>query len=57
VALSLQDQLKKSGLVDEKKAKQLERAKRKESKQPPAEKNRPEKCETRGGAGAQKIAP
>ncbi len=34
VGLSLQDQLKKSGLVDEKKAKQLERAKRKESKQP-----------------------
>jgi len=38
VALSLQDQLKKSGLVDEKKAKQLERAKRKESKQPPQKK-------------------
>ena len=36
--LSLQDQLKKSGLVDEKKAKQLERAKRKESKQPPQKK-------------------
>lgn len=34
MGLSLQDQLKKSGLVDEKKAKQLERAKRKESKQP-----------------------
>ena len=38
MALSLQDQLKKSGLVDEKKAKQLERAKRKESKQPPQKK-------------------
>lgn len=30
---SLQDQLKKSGLVDDKKAKQLQRAKRKEEKQ------------------------
>ena len=32
--MSLQEQLKKSGLVDDKKAKQLERAKRKETKQP-----------------------
>ena len=32
MAISLQDQLKKSGLVDDKKAKQLSRAKRKESK-------------------------
>ena len=38
MALSLQDQLKKSGLVDEKKAKQLERAKRRDSKQPPQKK-------------------
>ena len=34
MALSLQEQLKQSGLVDEKKAKQLERAKRKETKKP-----------------------
>lgn len=32
MAISLQDQLKQSGLVDDKKAKQLARAKRKESK-------------------------
>ena len=34
MALSLQEQLKQAGLVDEKRAKQLERAKRKDSKKP-----------------------
>lgn len=39
MAISLQDQLKKSGLVDEKKAKQLSRAKRKQEKLARKEKN------------------